>query len=575
MSIPGKHPVAFVLAVLLVLAAVLFAPSAVAFDLPEPDHGVEDDFDKLWSKHTYDGSPSDTVVGEFVSSTDYFYAEPPEAPDEWNRGEAAEFDGGGDDASVYPEGTELEQGDSGLLNDAYIRFFAAEPSTVFPDLPEPEEGDADPGGGQAPSPAISDGSNGTVLAPAEDGTVHGFFDYRVEDADSHEAEIYLFNEGETTLSEVIEGDGNPVWSRTSSGGGSFAADYDRLGRGPLNMTAVITAEREVVDGNDTVDTVVVSDTVELQRYDMSDRDIGAPPAVGRLGAYPNGDTALFLGFLVSPVAAWSSVTLSDGSTVHSNWRFFSARDTDWDSFSASSQAGVREHNESYHPLRVHAYPSIGGLYTDGDAEAEAIGPARQPPDIDDSVSVDLPDTNFTLPQQLDLRYSTSPDGDTRISGLVAGTSAEPQISPRITEIRETNLRVGVVDEDEDSVEVAVSLRDDDGQPIDTRGGDGYIRVAGHGNVTTGLDGSTTLNVSPKPAGGVFAEYVPEDWYETGEGQPAYLGDTATAPAGTEYEPFAELGMLAQVAAFLAPLLILVFMLDRMLGLGIWPPWRKI
>lgn len=556
-----------VLVVILFLVSVLYIPAGAAFELPNPDHGVEDDFGKLWSKYSYQSSSQNTSgFGELTSSTDYIYIEPPEAPGEWTRGEVNEFTGGGEDTSLHPEGAELSDSRNGTVRDAYVSFFAAEPSTWYPDLPLADEEDEE-------SDTNGDNENGNLLAPAHDGEIHGFVDYRVEGADRHEVTVYIYDNQRTNLAEVVQGQGNTVWTGTLSGGGSFSAPYDSLASGSLNITAVIKTERSVRGGT-SVDRAVVTDTVELTPYDM-DAERGAPSALGRLGAYPDGDTALFLGFILQPTGGWSSVTLSDGSTLHSNWRFFSARDTDWDSMMESTAGGTSEVNKSYHPLLVHAYPSRSGSRVEGDAEMSFTGPRHKPPVLPDGVSVDRVNMTYRLPQQLDLRYQTTTgEGGTSINGLIAGTTSEPQISPRITEIRETNLRLGVVGERENSIELAVSLRDGDGQPIDTRGGEDIIRIEGHGNVTTGLDGSATMNISPKPAA-VFGEYVPEDWHEVGEGQPAYLGDSDTAMVENDFRLISEIGGLTQFLVIALPFLLIVYFMDRMLGLGIWPPWRRI
>jgi len=557
---------ALALVSLLFVTLLLQIPTGAAFELPEPDHGVGEDFGKLWSKYQNSTPQGGSAVNELASSTDYIYIEPPSAPDRWTRGEVNEFTGGDEDASLHPTDARLVDSRNGTVKDAYVSFFAAEPSTWYPDL-VPVEGDRRGGGRD------SGGGNGNLLAPAQGGEIHGFVDYRVQGVDSHEVTVYVYDSQTTDLSDVLRGSGGAIWRGTLSDSGSFTAPYGSLGSGSLNITAVVKTERTVSGGTET-DRAVATDNVELTPYDMDDQR-GAPSALGRLGVYPDGDTALFLGFVVQPTGGWSSVTLSDGSVLHSNWRFFSARDTDWDTMLKSTAGGTSEANESYHPLLVHAYPSRSGTYVNGGAEMSVAGPRYERPALPDGVNLGIPNSTYRLPQQLDTRYRTaSQGGDTTIGGLVAGTSSEPRIAPRITEIRGTNLRVGVVEERENSVEVAVSLRDGDGQPIDTRGGEDYIRIEGHGNVTTGLDGSGTTNVSPKPTA-VFGEYVPEAWHEVGEGQPAYLADSDTAMVENDFDLIGELGSLTQFFVIALPFLLMVYFMDKILGLGIWPPWKRI
>jgi len=562
-----SHRLGVLVFLILVFSLFSYIPAGEAFELPEPDHGVDEEFNRLWSKYQHEEPPQGATATEEVTfSTDYIYADPPEAPDEWNRGEVDEFEGGGEDASIHPKGVGLTDSQNGTVRDAHVTFFAAEPSTRYPDLPAPD-------GEKNEGSESKNGDGGNLLAPAQDGELHGFVDYRVQGADSHDVTVYIYDNQRTNLTDVVQGRGGTIWEGTLSGGGSFSAPYDDLRSGSLNITAVIEAKRSV-RGETLLDRAVVTDTVEVTPYGM-DTDRGSPPAIGRLGVYPNGETALFLGFLLQPPGGWSSVTLSDGSTLHSNWRFFSARDTDWDSVVESTSNGTSEAEESYHPLVVHAYPSSSGNYIQGSAEMTATGSEHLPPELPEGVSVDIPNTTYTLPQRIDLRYqTTSGEKGTSIEGIVRGTSSEPQISPRVTEIRETNLRLGLIEERKNSIELGMSLRDGNGQPIDTRGGNDIIRIEGHGNVTTGLDGSATMNISPKPSG-VFGEYVPEDWHEVGEGQPAYLSDSAAVMVENDFDLIGEIGSMTQFFVLAVPFLLVVYFMNKILGLDIWPPWRRI
>jgi len=108
----------------------------------------------------------------------------------------------------------------------------------------------------------------------------------------------------------------------------------------------------------------------------------------------------------------------------------------------------------------------------------------------------------------------------------------------------------VVERHDDIVTVGVSLRDARGNPVDTRTGDDYVLLEGREQVTTGLDGSATVNITPMPSGGVTAKYVPQDWHETPERGSAHLSDTDSIYAQTEYDLFDELGLLVRLGFFL-------------------------
>jgi len=535
---------------LFLLLLLLTASQAAAFELPEPDHGIkEDEFDRLWSGYDYDAPSEKASVNDYLAkASDYVFSEPPAAPDRWNAGEAAEFDGAGIQASVYPPGAELNDGE--VVKDAYVNFFDVSRSTraVFSDSRE-------------------------ALYIPTDGEVRGFVDYRIARAGvNHSVEIELVGTGESV-----------------SGTGGFSIPYEGLTRGDLTrrdprgepvppdfspgdepaelmLRANVTAK--YTKGNETVtENVVANDTVEVQPYNPS-----FPPPIAVYGSYPNDDTALF--FLRE--GPWSSVSLPDGTTVQSNWMFFSARDTNWDTMRVSTATGEGFTDQTYHPLQVYAYPSRSGVYVDGDAELRnVLGDEHDPPSLSEELSFDLPREEYKTTQGFDLQLDDDArTGSLTLRGIVRGTSAERPPFPRVQEIRTTDLDITVTDVNDESIEIELSLRDSEGNPVDTRRDDGVVRIDGHGEVETGIDGTAEVEISPPPSGAVVAEYVPVNWYEA-SAETTYVGDTSTVNPNRDYGVFAELGMLFQLGVFLLPFFLSVYFLDRMLGLGIWPPWRRI
>jgi hypothetical protein len=528
-----------VVTALFLLLLLLTASPAVGFDLPEPDHGIEEDeFDRLWSGYGYDSPSEDASANDYLTkASDYAYAEPPAAPDTWNEGEAEDFFGGSDRVSQYPPDTELSDGEA--VKDAYVRIFDVSGSTRVLFSPQRE-----------------------VLYVPSDGEVRGFTDYRIEGDDVIEHSVEV---------ELVETD------QTVTGNGGFSVPYDGLSGGPgspelggesteLTLRATVTATRQVE--NDTVtETVTVEDSIEVEPYNPA-----RPPPIAVYGQYPNEDTSLF--FLRE--APWSSVTLADGTKVQSNWRFFSARAEGWGNMQLSTSAGESVSEDVYHPLRVYAYPSRSGVYVDGDAKLRnVIGDEHEPPSLSEELSFDLPRSEYTAVQGFDLRHEGDAEtGNIQLNGIVSGSSVDRPPFPSVKSIRTTNLELNVVEVSDDAVEVEVSLRDSDGNPVDTRRDDGIVRVDGHGEVNTGIDGTATVEISPPPSGAVVAEYVPVNWYEA-ETEATYVGDRATVNPNREYSLLGELGMLSQLVVFLLPFLVSVYFIDRTLGLGIWPPWGKI
>jgi hypothetical protein len=382
------------------------------------------------------------------------------------------------------------------------------------------------------------------------GEVHAFVDYRVEDADRHGVDV-----------EVVEtGD-------SAAGTGGVTIPYEGLSAETLTVRATVEARWTEADGDVTNDTVVAEDTVDVQPYDVS-----TPPTVALRTAYPDGDDAAF----VVRGTPWSSVRLPN-ATVQSNWRFFSARDTDWDEPTRVDRGPLTDEGETYHPLRVHAYPSAGGAYVDGEARlVDSIGETYDAPALPENVSVDVVGSEYTTTRAVDLRFEGG--GDIEVAGILDGEAVSVRTPPVSQEIHATNLTLSVAERRDNGVDVRVSLRDENGAPIDTRSAGGRVRLEGRTNVTTERDGAATVNVTPRPSGAVFARYVPNDWHDTLDerrGQTPYEGDTDTLIVRNRFELFAELGLLARLGVFLLPFLLMTYMVDRALGLGVWPPWRRL
>jgi len=529
----GRY-IALVGACLLLVSIALSAPVS-GFDLPRPDHGVErDGFDKLWSGYNYSSPGEGASAVEYLTrGSDYFYIEPPGAPSEWNDGEARSFDGGGSAVSVHPPDANLTDGDKGIIHDAYVSVFAVSPSTVAHYSPER-----------------------TSRYVGTSGTVYAFVDYRVEDADGDSVEVGIVETGDKV-----------------SGTGGVGIDYSGLTAERLTVRARVKATRDTVDGEVT-DTVVVEDEMEVQPYNVSSRQSTALTTT-----YPDGDTAAF----VVRGTPWSSVSVSN-STIHSNWRFFSARDTDWDEPLVVERETSTTEGERYHPLRVHAYPSEGGVSLRGRGSGgvevrDIFGDTYDSPEstLPRGVNVNVVGSSYKTTRALDLRYRGS--GGIEVTGIVSGAAAPARTPPvPVPEISATNLSMSVVDRGPNGVNVRVSLRDEAGDPIYTRSAGGYVRLEGRRNVTTEIGGTTVVNVSPKPSGAVFARYVPNDWHDSIDGRRGrvpYEGDSATLIVRDRFDLLGELGMLIRLGVFLVPLLLTVYMLDRAFGLGVWPPWRRL
>jgi hypothetical protein len=188
----------------------------------------------------------------------------------------------------------------------------------------------------------------------------------------------------------------------------------------ITLRAEVTATYIVEKGGETervTETVTAEDTLEVRPYDTS-----FPPPVAVYGRYPNDDTALF--FLRE--GPWSSVSLPNGTTVHSNWRFFSAREEGWEGMRVSTAIGEAVRDKSYHPLQVHAYPSRSGVHVDGDAELRSVlGNEYDPPSLSDGLSFALPTERYKTTQGFDLRHN----GDAEVGSVELNTAPPQSVSP--------------------------------------------------------------------------------------------------------------------------------------------------
>ncbi|WP_227739049.1 hypothetical protein [Halorientalis pallida] len=496
-----------------------------------------------------------------ANGTDIPLDEPPAAVEQWNRGDLGDFPSSGRDQSLYPPNATLSAGT--FLKDVTANIFAVQPSTRA----RIQEGDH----------PLYVGSSGSLL-----GTV----DYRLEideptedlgernfwKLQSHEVtEVRLLVDGEVltrqsgsqrvtvpfedldtyrseNLTLTLEADIRADLIHVVE----YCNQYNRYGR------ACIDFDREREPDSETI---TVRDSRNVTVYDL---DIS-----GYRATYPNGD----LGLVVYKNYPWLGHALPNGE-VRGVWRFYSARDTGWDTLIESSEDGQKPISSPAQPLQVSAFPIETGPTPSPRANVSILavyGEQIQPGTLPESIHLDTLTEPYTASFGIETRTKTDARPERVVAtGLVRGVTAERDFSSfEEMPLSESNLTLKVLDRDSDTLRVKATLKSNStGVPINTVDRDGYLVIAGERFNTT--RNGTVIRTLPRDTGGVSARYEPSFWWwET----PGYTADSDVVYArGTVLEWFATLFRFAvPVSLFLLG----VYLIDRITGWRVWPPWRGV
>jgi len=573
--------------------------------VPTPDHGVDEaTFYQLWSGDSDTAAPSqfDNASSEraLAAGTDVPFDRPPAAAAQWTRGELGEFPATGPERSIHPADAALTDGR--FLRDAYISIFAVLPSTrarlsptrqplyiapegdvlgtadyrvVLPNntsQPLPPNGSVSPNGSLSPIDSNGSAIPNNTSRPARRTTW--------ELADAAIERVQLRVDGVT----VAETDGVHAVSLA----------YDDLGPAglrskELTLVADITVRVRKTVGrwtlpcadpsNDScranwnrstttlVETVTVRDSLDVVQYDLNYR--------GTRARYPNGD----LGLLLYRGEPWLGYSLPSGG-VNGVWRFYTASNQAWDRLTVTNHTATTTIASPARPLQVHAYP-FGPGPTPSSRRAVSIldilGVRTDAPALPETVHLDVQEDGYTASYGLVTRSQPPSDragSNPRVSvtmyGLVRGVRADVPISEfEEVPINETTLSLRVVNTTREEVHVAVELRDAaTGTPINTADRDGYIVMQGE-QVNTTANGTARVTL-PRNLGGISARFEPGPWWRAetgyvGSADTVYAGGTVLAVVGTIYRAVIPVGLV----------LTLAFLVDRISGQRIWPPWRGL
>ena len=286
--------------------------------------------------------------------------------------------------------------------------------------------------------------------------------------------------------------------------------------------------------------------------------------------YPNGDR----GLVVYKNLPWQGYSLDDGR-VQGVWRFYSARDPEWDTLVTSTESGDNVSSSPLRPLQVNAYPSKTGATAVPRRTVtllDTYGSTTDPPTLPADVHLQVVEQPYTMSYGLATRSQTvSPNlSNVTAYGLVRGVRVEIGDSPFIEiPINESELTLSVVNETKQSVTVKVRLTDQGtGEPINTAERDGYVVLDGT-RVNTSENG-TVVRTLTRPVGGVSARYEPGHWWTQPSG---YVGDSDSVYVrGTGIDV---LFALYQISILVSVYFFGVFVISRFTGWHFWPPWRGL
>ena len=552
-----------------VVALVGIAVQASAHPPHTADHGVNKSTAcTLWAGDVdvtnasdYEPPENDSVpeLCTLAPLTDIPHNDPPDAVERWNRGELGNVPDTGYERSAHPPNATLADGR--FIEDAHATVFAVQPSTRAHISPSDQP-----------------------LYVASNGTLLGAVDYRVDvpkGEDSYNRRVtWSVSEHRVNATRLVV-DGRT--DENGSGSGTLRLNYSLAAHPGSNHSLTLEADVFVelkktirtcghrshggeclnweVRTEYPTDELTVSDSVDIVEYDLT--------VSGYRGRYPNGDLRL----VVYKNHPWLGYDVPGGE-VNGVWRFYAARDTAWDDIVTTSESGESTDHSPAHPLQVHAYPIETGPTAEPVSTVailDTYGTETTPSTLPEPVDLDILTEPYTASFGIATRTNTTTHdlGAVTAHGLVRGVDA-PASERQFLDvpINETNLTVTVRNRSAETLTLRLSLRDNaTGEGIDTSTRDGYLVVADR-RVNTTSNGTTTVAVASGD-GSVSARFVPGEWWDE---MPGYVRSSDVTYAGGAALPF--VGFLFQVGVPVSLFLLAVFMIDRVTGWRVWPPWGR-
>ncbi|NHX36792.1 hypothetical protein G9C84_10060 [Halolamina sp. R1-12] len=460
-----------------------------------------------------------SAMQQLANGTDITFTRPPSTAATWTRNDFEDLDAGGASTSISPSDATLEDG--ALIADAHATIFAAQPST---------RGHLRP--------------NETVQYVAPNGTLRGFVDYRVRvpnasTVGNRTTEWSLVDHEIETVRLLV--DGEPIVEREGTHTPALQYELQDDGQVTLTLEAEIHVRlRGTTRANDSgpvlntttrAETLTVRDSLPVKVYDLS--------ASVYYADYPTGDT----GVAVFQSQPWQGYTLTANRSarVRGVWRFYTARDTSWDTLVRTNGTATERIESDAIPVFVHAYPSRIGPRAepvrDGPTILETWGTTASSPaaSLGEHTHVDVVNRSYTASHGVAVRADRVDREAIQVAGIVRGVNAS------ITEpdngferpLSRSNLTAVLLEQNQSGARVRLTLRSaDSGEPIVLNDSardvpvegperNGYISVADQ-RVETNASGVAVVTLD-RP--GIYtARYHPGSWVSQSS---AYVGDTAT------------------------------------------------
>jgi len=507
---------------------------------------TENESATLWSRDDDSRSISDTAYREafdesrtpiqaVANRTDLTFTRPPATASVWSRHDHGDYRAGNMTTSVYPTNANLS--DSRFLRDAHATVFAVTPSTKAHRTPKE-----------------------TTWYVAPEGRLLGTVDYRVRtpsgiDTDnrtvSWTVESHAISEVRLTSNGTVvgktAGSHRPTLRYELAGGqkilqleATVEVSLEKTVRDAYYVNATgpngtnRTEKRWRTSKRTVNDSLTVSDRLDVDVYDLSATlyETTYPDNTSGVAVFQNGP---WQGYSFDP---------NRSTSIRGVWRFYTARETAWDSLTRTTSDGSSRVESDALPVYVHAYPSELGPRTDpvrGDVEITTVwGTTHRAPEssLGENVNVEVVSNSYEASYGIATEHRGSITDGVTVHGIVRGvrTTVEASQSEHRRQVRETHLSLDVQSQNESGATLLVELTDvETGAPVRlTRTQDpryapllddprsGYVTV-GARRVETNASGQATVRVDDP---GVYtARYHPGSWLSH---DPAYLSTTASA-----------------------------------------------
>lgn len=551
----------------------------------------------------YERTPNISVRELRQLSSDVGFTSPPKAPELWTERELVDFSPGAGHTSRYPSAATVRDGR--FLRDVAVTLVAVQPSTYVHYSPTK-----------------------TVHLIRSNGTVLGLVDYRTQTPSSieeqgyeerwtitdHDIESVRVSQDSKVLN-TIRGTHTPAIDFTASGDGTYSLSLEAKVNATIEHVTKdrYTVEREICE--EATDGTLDCETVTVFRWRNTTEEISETVRVSDSLPVEIHDVQAGLEYvaeddnrtrvILRSKQDFSALNVGESVQFVGVWRFFSQRQPGWERMHEGRTGQDGESQSEVLPVSVHAYP-YRDYHSPTDPPYGSIAFQEPPQGSFSAFGYDLVRTrgpNFTSPapslhpnlnfpiwnetyqatRSLSVEVGRGIDvNQTTVIGLVRGVQSKPVVLDR-TEALETKVDLALISENDSHATIRVELLESDsGSPIDLRSRGGYVALGGQ-RAITGPNGSVTIAVAKPPSEQIYARYEPEAWIEsslpyqssrsmlwlpkarshTNFGQSLFEALSLTLSAGIVY-------LLA-----IAPILWIVWTLDRMTGLDIWPPWRNL